>query len=78
MLRAECFPFEDLPAEQRKRAEELLLKALDGEALYTIVGGIKPMSSGFQSFQMTVRLPRIEPAEAEKIVQQSGARKPEE
>ena len=76
--RAECFPFENMPADQRKRAEELLLKALDGEALYTIVGHIKPMSSGFQNFQLTVRLPRVEVAEAERTIQQLGAKKAEE
>lgn len=47
--RAECFPVERLRPEQRARAEFLLLKALDGEALYTLVGGIKPMSSGWLS-----------------------------
>lgn len=65
--RAECFAFETLPVDERKRAEELLLKALDSEALYTIVGNIKPMSSGFQNFQIQVQLPRIEFAEAEKV-----------
>ena len=29
----------------RARSEALLLKALDSEALYTLVGGLKPMSS---------------------------------
>jgi hypothetical protein len=76
--RAECFPFERLSAEQRKRGEELLLKALDNEALYTIVGGLKPMSSGFQSFQLQISLPRIEFAEAEKVVRELEARKGEE
>ncbi|MFN7172618.1 MAG: hypothetical protein ACK4P3_07535, partial [Fimbriimonadaceae bacterium] len=50
--REQCFPVEALGAEDRAIAEELLLAALDREALYTIVGGIKPMSSGF--FQMQV------------------------
>ena len=45
--RAECFPVERLSPALRARAEELLLKALDGEALYTLVGGVKPMSSGW-------------------------------
>lgn len=72
--RAECFPFEKLPAEQRKTAEELLLKALDSEALYTIVGGLKPMSGGFQSFRMQVNLPRIEFNEAEKNVREFEAK----
>lgn len=76
--RTECFPFERMPADQRKRAEELLLKTLDGEALYTIVGNIKPMSSGFQNFQLTVRLPRTESKEAASTVQQLSAKKPEE
>jgi hypothetical protein len=76
--RADCFPFEKMPADQRKRAEELLLKALDGEALYTIVGHIKPMSSGFQTFQLTVRIPRTDSSEAEKTVLQLGAKKAEE
>lgn len=72
--RTECFPFEKLPAEQRKTAEELLLKALDSEALYTIVGGLKPMSGGFQSFQVQVNLPRVEFAEAEKTVRELDAK----
>lgn len=78
VTRKECFPFEKLAAEQRKKAEELLLKALDGEALYTLVGGLKPMSSSFQSFQLQVNLPRIEFAEAEKTAAALGAKKPEE
>ncbi len=45
--RAECFPVETLPADLRPLAEELLLKILDSEALYTVVGGLKPMSSGY-------------------------------
>ena len=77
--RADCFAFEKLPTEQqRKAAEDLLLKALDGEALYTIVGGLKPMSSGFQTFQMQVSLPRVELAEAEKTLQELSAKKSED
>lgn len=53
--RKDCFSMEGLTAEQVKRSEELLLKALDSEALYTFVGGIKPMSSGFASFRFDVR-----------------------
>lgn len=45
--RAECFPVETLPADLRPLAEELLLKILDSEALYTVVGSLKPMSSGY-------------------------------
>lgn len=75
--RADCFAFETLPAAERRKAEALLLKALDGEALYTIVGGLKPMSSGFQSFRMMVELPRMEAAEAEKTIGELGAKKEE-
>lgn len=53
--RSECFPFEKLSPEKRKTAEELLLKAIDSEALYTIVGGMKPMSNGFASAEFSVR-----------------------
>lgn len=73
--RNECFSFEKLPPAQRKTAEDMLLKALDGEALYTIVGGLKPMSSGFQTFQMQVSLPRVEIAEAEKTLGELNSKK---
>lgn len=45
--RAECFPVENLPAGSRAEAEALLTRMLDGEALYTLAGGLKPMSDGF-------------------------------
>ncbi len=76
--RTNCFPFETLPANERKQAEELLLKALDGESLYTIIGSLKPMSSGFNSLQMRVVLPRITRAEAEKAIGELATKKPEE
>jgi hypothetical protein len=76
--RAECFPFETLAPAERRQAEELLLKALDGEALYTIVGGVKPMSSGFQTFRLQTSLPRVERAEAEKAVAELAAKRAEE
>ncbi len=58
--RANCFPFERLSPENRQYADELLLKALDTETLYTIVGGIKPMSSGFATFSTAASEPRDE------------------
>jgi len=76
--RGECFPFEKMPAEQRKAADELLLKALDEEALYTIVGGLKPMSSGFRSIQIQTGLPRVTITEAEAAVGELGPKKSEE
>src|SRR5687768_1230590 len=64
--RRKCFPFENLTPAERKKAEDMLLAALDAEALYTIVGGMKPMSSGFRSFQLPTSLPRVDAREAEK------------
>jgi hypothetical protein len=57
--RCECFPTERLPADLRARSEALLLKAMDSEALYTIIGGLKPMSSGFASFKFSVEKPDL-------------------
>jgi len=54
---SECFPIERLPAALRPRAEEVLLKLLDSEGLYTVVGGMKPMSSGFVSLSFSTAKP---------------------
>lgn len=54
---SECFPIECLPAALRPRAEEVLLKLLDSEGLYTVVGGMKPMSSGFVSLYFSSEKP---------------------
>jgi hypothetical protein len=43
--RVQCFPFETLSPELRLLAERTLLEALDREALFTLIGGLKPMSS---------------------------------
>lgn len=56
---ADCFPFERLPEALRTRARDLLLNALDGEALYTIASDLKPMSSGFYSVQITLASPDL-------------------
>lgn len=45
--RTECFPIERVPGPLRVRAEAMLLETMDGIALYTIAGGLKPMTSGF-------------------------------
>lgn len=55
--RAQCFPVESLRPDQRVEAEKLLLRSLDGEALYTLVGGIKPMSSGWLSVNSDLAKP---------------------
>lgn len=59
----ECFPFERLAPTTRADAEAMLLRALDGEALYTIAGGLKPMSSGFVSLSVKVDAPDLAGAE---------------
>jgi hypothetical protein len=55
--RSEVFPIERLDPPLRAEAETLLLKAMDREALYTIVGGLKPMSSGWLSLRTSVSKP---------------------
>lgn len=59
VARNEVFPIERLPAEMRGEAETLLLKAMDREALFTIVGGMKPMSSGWLSLRERVDKPDV-------------------
>lgn len=49
--RKQCFPVEELPPPLRAEAERVLLEALDREALFTLVGGLKPVSEGFWSAQ---------------------------
>ena len=67
---SDCFPFERLPERLRPRARDLLLSALDGEALYTIASDLKPMSSGFYSKQITIASPDLgEPEEVRQVLQ---------
>ncbi len=49
--RSSCFAFENLPLEDQKLAQLILTQALDREALYTLKGNLKPISSGFFSVQ---------------------------
>jgi hypothetical protein len=67
VARKDCFPVESLPANLRPRAEELLLKALDSEALYTFVG-LKPMSSGWVSHRFKVDAPELGALERDREV----------
>lgn len=53
VLREQCFPIETLPEAERPAAEALFLKLLDSEALYTVAGGIKPMSAGFVMYRLS-------------------------
>lgn len=64
----ECFPFERLPEALRPRAEAMLLQALDGEALYTLAGGLKPMSSGFVSSSIKVDAPDLADVESTRQI----------
>lgn len=61
--RAEVFPLEELPANLRPRAEATLLRLLDSEALYTVIGGLKPMSSGWGSNRFDVERPELQEIE---------------
>jgi len=63
---AECFPFEELDQADRELADKLLLDALDGEALYTLAGQIKPVSEGFFSTRF-----RVDPPELDELAQLS-------
>jgi len=65
--RSECFPVERLDTKARARAESLLLKMLDGEALFTLVGGLKPMSSGWISHRIKVEEPDMTAAELDRV-----------
>jgi hypothetical protein len=67
----ECFPFERLPQRLQSRASDLLLSALDGEALYTIAADIKSMSSGFYSAQVTVANPDLRDVDEIRQILQS-------
>lgn len=64
--RSDCFPIDQLPAELQSLSKELLLDALDSEALYTFVGDLKPVSEGF--FDRYIEAPKSAAfAELEKI-----------
>jgi hypothetical protein len=63
--RALCFATDMLPAELRAKSDELLLKVLDSEALYTVIGGLKPMSGGTPS--LSVKLDRPELGRAAEV-----------
>jgi hypothetical protein len=66
---ADCFPFERLREPLGKKARDLLLKALDGEALYSIASDIKPMSSGFYTADVVVADPDVrDPEEVRQIL----------
>jgi hypothetical protein len=54
-----CFPTVSLSAEEQALNEALLLKALDSEALYTLLADIKPVSAGFERWEIVVEAPDV-------------------
>src|SRR4051812_26489914 len=43
--RSECFPIETLPSQLQSRAEKIFLDTLDSVALYTVIDGLKPLTT---------------------------------
>jgi hypothetical protein len=60
---AECFSLANLAEAEGKEVDRLLLQMLDREALFTLVGGMKPISSGFVRVEVNLSKPDLEPAE---------------
>ena len=59
VVRSECLPADRLPADLRAKSEEMLLKGLDAEALFTLAGGLKPMSSVGGTFTFPIDKPDV-------------------
>jgi hypothetical protein len=51
---AVCFPVERLPVAERALAERVLLEFSDREGLYTLAGGLKPISSDVRDLQLRI------------------------
>jgi len=60
VAREACFPVEDLPERLRPKAQEIILKMMDSESLFTIVGRIKPIGAGFWRTRFEVEEPALE------------------
>jgi hypothetical protein len=60
VFRTQCLALERLTAADRAVAEEWLTSALDREGLYTIGGGLKPVSSGARTFQFKADTPALD------------------
>lgn len=63
---AGCFAVEALDAGDRRLAESALLRAADGEGLYTLVGGIKPISTDFVEWRVRVH-PAVDAAALDSV-----------
>jgi hypothetical protein len=57
--RSQCFPATELPPDLQVKSEELLLRALDNEALFTLAGGLKPMSTVGATLSFSVAEPDL-------------------
>jgi hypothetical protein len=66
--KSEVFPIETLTVEEQALAEEWLTAILDREGLYTVIGGIKPMSSGWMRVDTRKGLTSVEVEQAQRIV----------
>ena len=62
---AACFAVHGLTDTERALNESLLLKALDSEALYTLLSDLKPVSSGFERREIVLAAP--DPAEVDRL-----------
>ncbi len=57
---AQCFPLEDLPAEDRVLAEDWLLEVMDKEGLFTLAGQHKPVTLALVPARVSVDNPTQE------------------
>jgi hypothetical protein len=57
--RSQCLALDGLSEDERTLAASWLQDALDSEALYTVLAGIKPVSSGVKSFRIAIAAPDL-------------------
>lgn len=72
--RALCFPTQSLPAPLHAKSDELLLRVLDSEALYTVIGGLKPASVGVPSTTIKLGNPHLRHAAEVCLRMDAGSR----
>jgi hypothetical protein len=73
--KSHCFNTDGLSPELRQKSEQYLLEALDSEALFTLVGALKPMSSGFYNARISTSIPAMSQADAQKAVDELGSKR---
>lgn len=68
VYQSQCFPVERLEPEDRAIARQWLEAALDREGLYTLMGGLKPISTGVRSLTFDSTRPDLSDiAQAQRI-----------